>query len=61
MRFFPAQIIALDMDGKLLGRAKAKADKIVESNAIYTSQEQALLKKIQELPLYFQDLFCKNK
>lgn len=56
IRMFPAKIVALDIDSKMLVRAKRSADRFVEMNQKFESikKNELVLMKLQDLPLYFK-------
>lgn len=57
MRYFPKQIVALDIDGELLLAGKRRIDHIVASNEKYKaiSENEEIQKTLSEFPLYFQE------
>ena len=61
MRCLPAKIVALDIDGHLLERAKRRVDKIVAQNALYCSANEAVQKRVQELPVFFREQFERSR
>jgi tRNA1(Val) A37 N6-methylase TrmN6 len=62
IRMFPAKIVALDIDSKMLIRAKRNADRFVEMNQKFESikKNELVMMKLHDLPLYFQQKLQKS-
>lgn len=54
VRFFPVKMVALDIDDYLLSRAARLVEKLVERSEIIAKKEETVLKKIDEMPRFFQ-------